>query len=141
MLHFQFLCSILWHLISSFFSEKKEKKQGTCMIFTVFLFQKQEHDPTFFPLFLEILTFFVTFFLHLQMHLNCDKNMYLKDLKCAYNQDVFLIRKSRSQVCLKTRRVTKRDALVLLATLRYLFSQTCLLEIGWMFLITQVEKK
>ena len=40
-----------------------------------------------------------------------------RTLKCAYNQDVSLIKKSRFKVCLKTRRVTKRDALVL-ATLR-----------------------
>ena len=53
---------------------------------------------------------------------NVKKNVaYIKicTLKCAYNQDVFLIKKPRFQVCLKTRRVSKRDALVL-ATLRYL---------------------
>ena len=46
----------------------------------------------------------------------------LRTVKCAYNQDVFLIKKSRFYVCLKTRRVTKRDALVL-ATLRYVLQQ------------------
>ena len=53
----------------------------------------------------------------------------LRTLKCAYNQDVFLIKKSRFQVCLKTRRVTKRDALVL-ATLRYMLNIQNLIKTG-----------
>ena len=57
------------------------------------------------------------FFLNLCMHLKCEKSV-------AYIQDVFLIKKSRFLVCLKTRRATKRDVLVL-ATLRYLFSYQC----------------
>ena len=39
----------------------------------------------------------------------------------AYIRDVLLIKNLSFWVCLKTRRVTKRDALVL-ATLRYLLS-------------------
>ena len=45
--------------------------------------------------------------------------IYFKDIKSvASNQDGLLINKSRFQVCLKTRRVTKLDALVL-STLWY----------------------
>ena len=45
---------------------------------------------------------------------------YNWDFSVAYNQDVYLIKKSRFWVCMKTRRVSKRDALVL-ATLRYVW--------------------
>ena len=50
---------------------------------------------------------------------------YNWDFSVAYNQDVYLIKKSRFWVCMKTRRVSKRDALVL-ATLRYLINFDCI---------------
>ena len=62
--------------------------------------------------------------------------MYFKDIKSvASNQDVFLINKSRFYVCLKTRRVTKRDALVL-ATLWYMhLGNICKISVGLKVLV------
>jgi hypothetical protein len=48
---------------------------------------------------------------------NGARTVYFIFKTVAYNQDVLIIRKLLLWVCLKTRRATKRDALVL-ATLR-----------------------
>ena len=80
-----------------------------------------------FPFFFWKYQLFYYFFLHSCMHLNYDTNLYFKDLKYAYNQDVFLIKKSMSMVCLKTRCVTNWDALVL-ATLRYMIRRFSIIK-------------
>ena len=82
------------------------------LVFSPFFFGNKQVILHFFHLFQKYELFLLLFFLNLCMHLKCEKSV-------AYIQDVFLIKKSRFLVCLKTRRATKRDVLVL-ATLRYL---------------------
>ena len=53
--------------------------------------------------------------------LNLEKREGMNLKSVAYIRDVLQIRKLSFWVCLKTRRVTKRDALVL-ATLRYILT-------------------